>query len=70
MNDLGKMLFFVGLLLTAVGLVLWSGIGRNWLGKLPGDFHLNRGNFSFYFPLATCLLISLALTLLFWLFRR
>jgi len=70
MNELGKMLFIVGLVLAVMGLFLWSGIGKNWLGKLPGDIHVSRGNFSFYFPLATCLLVSLVLTLLFWLFRR
>ena len=70
MNEFGKVLFIVGLLIAVIGLVLWSGIGKGWFGKLPGDIHLSRGNFSFYFPLATCLLISLVLTLLFWLFRR
>ena len=70
MNELGKMLFIAGLVVAVAGLILWSGVGRNWLGKLPGDIHLSRGNFSFYFPLVTCLLISLVLTLLFWLFRR
>ena len=70
MADLGKILFILGLSLAVVGVVPWSGIGRNWLGKLPGDIHVSRGNFSFYFPLATCLLVSLVLTLVFWLFRR
>ena len=40
------------------------------LGKLPGDISIHRGNSSFYFPIVTCLLISLVLTLLSWLFRR
>ena len=41
-----------------------------WLGRLPGDIHIKRDNFSFYFPLATCLLLSAILTFIMWLFRR
>ncbi len=70
MTALGKLLFFLGLTLAAVGVLLWSGIGRGWFGRLPGDIHYSRGNFTFYFPLVTCLLVSLLLTLLSWLFRR
>ena len=70
MNDLGKILFVVGLVIAGVGLLLWSGIGRGWLGRLPGDIHYNKGNFSFYFPIVTCLVISAILTFLMWLFRR
>ena len=70
MSDFGKLLVIVGLVLTATGLVLWSGFGRGWLGKLPGDIHYSRGHFSFYFPLVTCLLVSALLTLLLWLFRK
>lgn len=70
MNDLGKMLVIAGLLLAALGAVLWTGFGRTWLGRLPGDIHYSRGNFSFYFPAMTCLLLSLVLTLLLWLFRK
>ncbi len=70
MNDLGKFLVIAGLLLAALGALLWSGLGKGWLGHLPGDIHYTKGNFSFYFPIVTCLLISLILTLLLWLFRR
>jgi len=70
MNELGKFLFVAGLALAVVGLLLWSGIGKNWLGRLPGDIHYSKGNFSFYFPFVTCLLLSLLLTLLLWLFRK
>ena len=59
-----------GLLLLAAGLVIWSGIGRSWLGRLPGDIQFSKGNFNFYFPLATCILLSLLLTLVLWLFRK
>ncbi len=70
MADFGKILVCLGVLLVIVGLVFWSGVGRSWLGRLPGDFHYSRGNFSFYFPLMTCILISVVLSLLLWLFRR
>ncbi len=64
------MLLFVGLLIAGFGLLFWSGFGRGWFGKLPGDINVTRGNVSFYFPLVTCLLISALLTFLLWLFRR
>lgn len=70
MNDFGKLLVVLGLLLTVVGALLCTDLGRNWLGRLPGDIHFTRGNFGFYFPLATCLLVSVLLTLLLWLFKR
>ena len=70
MNELGKSLVLLGLILVVVGALLWSGYGRGWLGRLPGDIHYHRGNFSFYFPLVTCLLVSIFLTLLLWIFRR
>jgi hypothetical protein len=69
-NDLGKFLFLTGALIAGVGLVFWSGVGRGWIGRLPGDIHVTRGHFAFHFPLMTCLLLSLLLTLLLWLFRR
>jgi hypothetical protein len=70
MNELGKFLVIAGLSLMAVGALLWSGIGRDWLGRLPGDIHYTRGHFSFYFPVVTCLLLSLLLTFIFWWFRK
>ncbi len=70
MSELGKILVVLGLLLVGLGLFLWSGLGRNWLGRLPGDIRLQRGNFSFYFPVVTCLLLSLLATILLKIFRR
>jgi len=70
MSDLGKILFVLGAVVMLVGLLLWSGVGKGWLGRLPGDVHFTRGNFSFYFPIVTCLLVSLILTVLMWLFRK
>ena len=70
MHDLGKMLFFLGLVLVVVGAILWKTGGLGGLGRLPGDIFVQRGNTTFAFPIVTCLLISLVLTLLGWLFRR
>jgi uncharacterized protein HemY len=70
MNELGKVLFVVGLLLAGVGLLLWSGVGKGWLGQLPGDIHVQKGGTSFHFPVVTCLLVSAVLSLLLWLFRK
>jgi hypothetical protein len=70
MHELGKLLVIGGLLLTLLGAVLWSGAGRTWIGRLPGDIHYTRGHFSFYFPLVTCVILSVILTLLLRLFRK
>jgi len=70
MNEIGKTLVVLGLCIALFGLLLWTGVGKGWFGKLPGDIQISRGNFRFYFPLVTCLLISVVLTLLMWLFRR
>ena len=70
MNELGKFLIVIGLLIAAVGALIWSGFGKGWLGQLPGDIHYTRGNFSFYFPIVTCIVLSIVLTFLLWLFRK
>ena len=70
MHELGKWLVFLGLIIVGLGALLWSGFGRGWLGQLPGDVNVQKGNFSFHFPIVTCLVISVVLTLLLWLFRR
>ena len=70
MPDLGKFLVIAGLLIAAVGALLWSGFGKGWLGRLPGDIHYTRDNFSFHFPIVICLLLSLILSLILWLFRK
>ena len=70
MNDLGKCLVIVGLLIATMGVLLWSGFGKGWLGRLPGDIHYSKGDFSFHFPIVTCLLLSAVLTLLLWQFKR
>lgn len=69
-NDLGKVLIVLGLLLVGIGLFMSFGVKFGFLGRLPGDIRIERENFTFFFPLGTCLLISLLFSLLFWLFRR
>jgi hypothetical protein len=70
MPELGKILVVLGLVMAAAGALLWSGVGRGWLGRLPGDIHYTKGDASFYFPLTTCLLASVLLSFLLWLLRK
>jgi hypothetical protein len=70
MQDLGKTLLIIGLVLVVAGAVLWKTGGLGGLGRLPGDIFVKKGNATFYFPIVTCLVISAVLTLLGWLFRR
>jgi membrane protein implicated in regulation of membrane protease activity len=67
--DLGRSLMIIGLVLLGLGFLV-SVLGRLGLGRLPGDIRVERPGFTLYFPLASCLLLSLFLTLVFWLFRR
>jgi hypothetical protein len=67
---LGKLLILTGLGFVLAGLLLTFGPRLPWLGRLPGDFRLEREHFSIYIPLGTCLLLSLLLSLLLWLLRR
>jgi hypothetical protein len=70
MSDLGRFLIILGVILVVAGLALLLVPKFPWLGRLPGDIVIKRENFTFYFPLATSILISVILTLIFWLFRR
>ena len=70
MHDLGKSLVVIGLLIAVLGVVLVLAGRVPWLGRLPGDIHIQRGHWSFYFPVVTSLIVSVLLTLLFWLFGR
>jgi hypothetical protein len=70
MHDVGRMLIVFGLLIALAGVALTL-VGRvPWLGRLPGDIHIQRGDWTFYFPLATSLLLSVVLTLILWLLGR
>jgi hypothetical protein len=70
LSELGKIVVVVGLGLVLIGALLWAGLGRGWIGRLPGDIQYSKGNVHFYFPLATCVLLSITLSFLMWLFRR
>jgi hypothetical protein len=68
--DIGRALIVAGVVLIVLGLLLGVAGRVPWIGRLPGDIVIRRGNFTFYFPLATSILLSLILTLLFSLWRR
>ena len=70
MSGIGKMIILMGLLLVIIGILFTIGEKIPYIGKLPGDIHIKREKFSFYFPLTTCILISLILTIFFSIFRR
>ena len=67
--EVSRTLIILGLVLVAAGF-LWPFLGKIGLGRLPGDIAIERENFRLYIPIATSILISVVLTLLFWLFRR
>jgi hypothetical protein len=72
-RDVGKFIVIIGVVTTLVGLALWSGIAPKWLGRLPGDIRIEREHSSFYFPVVTCIVVSVVLSLLlslFSIFRR
>ncbi|MCC6069574.1 DUF2905 domain-containing protein [Massilia sp. GCM10020059] len=64
-----RALIVIGLLIAAAGLA-WPWLSKLPLGRLPGDIHIVREGVSFHFPIVTCIVISLVLSLLVWLFRR
>ena len=70
MRELGRRMAILGGVIMIVGIALWSGFGAGWLGRLPGDIRIERGSTAFYFPIVTCIVISIVLTLLMSLFRR
>ena len=66
---LSRWLIAIGLVLVVVGL-LWPWLSKLGLGRLPGDIAIERGNFTFYFPIVTCLIVSIVLSFVFWLMNR
>ncbi len=70
MHEIGKLLLVFGLFMVIVGLLLLFSSKIPMIGRLPGDFVIKKGNFTFYFPLATSIIISVILTILFSIFRK
>ena len=70
MREVGRFLIVVGVITTLAGIVLWSGFAPKWLGRLPGDIRIEREHGAFYFPIVTCIIISIVLSLIFSIFRR
>src|SRR5437016_2327843 len=68
-GNVGWMLVAIGLVLAGIGLVWVLAPAVPWLGRLPGDIRIERENVRFYFPVVTCLLLSLVLTLVLWVVR-
>jgi hypothetical protein len=66
---MARFLIVLGILLVLAGL-LWPLLTRLGLGRLPGDIVVHNGNFTFYFPIVTCIIISVVLTLVMWLISR
>ena len=66
---MSRALIVIGLAIAAIGL-LWPWIAKLGLGRLPGDIVVHRGNFTFYAPITTCILVSLVLSLILWLLSR
>lgn len=70
MRDMGRFLLIVGAVVFLIGLIFWSGFAPKWLGRLPGDVRIERGNSVFYFPIVTCIVLSIVLSLIMSIFRR
>ncbi len=70
MPALGKMLIVIGCIIIVIGVMLLFAHKIPFIGRLPGDIFVKRENFTFYFPLTTSIIISIILTLIFWIFRR
>ena len=67
---MGKMLIVIGIFLILIGIIMALGPKIPWVGRLPGDIIIKKEQFSVYFPLTTCIIISIILTLLFYLLRK
>ncbi len=70
MAEFGKILIFIGLLLAILGVIFTFGNKLPFVGRLPGDIAIERKNYSFYFPVATCIVISIVMSFILWLFSK
>ena len=69
-EQIGKLILFTGLLIAVIGILLILSGKISWIGKLPGDILIRKKNFTFYFPLATSVLLSIILSLILYLFSK
>ena len=69
-SDLGKVLIVLAAVIAGIGVLLMVGDKIPWIGKLPGDILIKKEKFTFYFPIVTCVILSLLLTIIFSLFRK
>jgi hypothetical protein len=70
MESLGRNLIVVGIVLAALGALVWASPSIPWLGRLPGDIRIERPGFRFYLPITSCLVVSGLVSLAWWLFTR
>ncbi|NOY36358.1 MAG: DUF2905 domain-containing protein [Chlorobi bacterium] len=71
MQQAAKILIIIGVVLVIMGIILWLAGNRfSWFGHLPGDIHIRKENFSFYFPLTSMLLLSAALSFIIWIISK
>ncbi|HDL19904.1 MAG TPA: DUF2905 domain-containing protein [Nitrospirae bacterium] len=70
MDNIGKLVFIAGLLIALIGIVLMLSGRIPWIGRLPGDIMIKKKNFTFYFPLATSILVSIVLSLILLFFSK
>jgi hypothetical protein len=70
-GETGKYIVILGIVIVVIGAVIWQFHDKmTWIGRLPGDFRLEKPNFSFYFPVATMLLLSIVVTAIIWVIRK
>ncbi len=69
-GDIGKIIIFIGLLLVIIGFIFMLGSKLPFIGKLPGDIAFEKKNYSFYFPVTTCIIISIILSFILWFFNK
>ncbi|HBR18063.1 MAG: hypothetical protein A3G39_07545 [Deltaproteobacteria bacterium RIFCSPLOWO2_12_FULL_43_16] len=69
-SGLARFLIILGLFILGLGIFLSLGVNLKWIGRLPGDIYIKKDNFTFYFPLTTSIIISIILSLIFYLVRK
>ncbi|HCI54443.1 MAG TPA: DUF2905 domain-containing protein [Bacteroidales bacterium] len=71
MSQLGKILIVTGVILVIAGLIIYFAADKlSWLGRLPGDIRIEKGNVRFYFPITTMIILSIILSLILWIIRK